>query len=198
MSRPARTLRRPSGTRHERETILVVTEGQTEKGYIEGLKQHLRSSATPQVTATKVVNGKGEPDRVMRTAQARSKDADFDEVWLLLDVDEHARLLPVVEQARRLGFFAAVSNPCFEVWVVWHFEDVRQEADRGDVQRTARGHGVDKSLPANFPYDLRVEAVNRADRRFVGINCVGPNPSTGFPRLLDRICGTDSAPAKCD
>lgn len=172
----------------------MVTEGQTEKEYIEGLKQHLRSNETPQVTPTKVVNGKGEPDRVMQTAQARSKDADFDEVWLLLDVDEHARLIPVVDEARRFGFFAAVSNPCFEVWVVWHFEDVSHESDRRDVQRAARRYRVDKSMPVNFPYGLRAEAENRAAQRVVDVNSVGPNPSTGFPRLLERICGTRRSP----
>jgi hypothetical protein len=51
----------------------------------------------------------------------------------------------------------------------------------------ARGHGVDKSMPGNFPYGRRVDAETRAAQRIVEANCIGSNPSTGLPRLLERI-----------
>ena len=184
--RSGRRLPRKTAQREERKTVLVVTEGQTEKEYVEGLKQKLRDIKA-EITPIKVVDGKGEPSKVMSAARDRAKRGDFDDVWLLLDVDEHAQLEPTLREATEEGFSAAVSNPCFEVWIVWHFEDVQYECKGADVQRVARKHGVDKSIPRDFPFDRRVEAASRASRQAVDINHVGPNPSSGFPRLLERV-----------
>ena len=93
--RPARSLNRRTGTRRENRRLLVVTEGKTEKEYLEGLMQSLRPDGM-QVTAIDVVDGRGEPSKVLKTAKARyqSRADDYDEVWLLLDVDQHAKLPP--------------------------------------------------------------------------------------------------------
>ena len=58
--RPPRPLHRRTGTRRENRRLLVVTEGKTEKEYLEGLMQSLRPAGT-QVISIDVVDGKGEP-----------------------------------------------------------------------------------------------------------------------------------------
>jgi len=186
VNRATRDLRRPGPRREESRTILVVTEGQTEKEYLEGYRQHLRSLPV-SVTTVKVVNGKGEPSKVLRTAQDRSAAGDFDEVWLLMDVDEHARLPEVLGDARGAGFFSAVSNPCFEVWVVWHFGEVRPEVGRRELQQAARRNGVDKSVPGTFPFDRVGEALTRSAGHPAAVNEIGPNPSTAVPSLIEAI-----------
>ena len=166
----------------------MVTEGKTEKEYLEGFMQFLRPNGT-QVTAIDVVDGRGEPSKVLKTAKARyhSHADDYDEVWLLLDVDEHAKLIPVLQETRQENFSAAVSNPCFEVWLLWHFKDWRREGSSSEVQRVARRHGLGKSIPPAFPYTKHPEAKRRASRTPVGANEIGRNPSTALPSLLEVI-----------
>lgn len=186
--RPARSLNRRTGTRRENRKLLVVTEGKTEKEYLEGLMQSLRPNQT-QVTTIDVVDGRGEPSKVLKTAKARcqSRADDYDEVWLLLDVDQHAKLTPVLQETRQENFSAAVSNPCFEIWLLWHFEDWTREDSSREVQHAAKRHGLGKSIPPAFPYAKHPEARRRASRTPVGANEIGQNPSTALPSLLESI-----------
>lgn len=186
--RPVRSLNRRTGTRRESRRLLVVTEGKTEKEYLEGLMQSLRPDGM-QVTPIDVVDGRGEPSKVLKTAKARchSRADGYDEVWLLLDVDQHAKLTPVLRETRQENFSAAVSNPCFEVWLLWHFEDWTREGSSSEVQHAARRHGLGKSIPPAFPYTKHPEAKRRASRTPVDVNEIGRNPSSALPSLLESI-----------
>ena len=190
--RPARSLNRRTGTRRENRRLLVATEGKTEKEYLEGLMQSLRPDGM-QVTTIDVVDGRGEPSKVLKTAKARyqSRADDYDAVWLLLDVDQHAKLTPVPRETRHENFSAAVSNPCFEVWLLWHFEDWTREGSSSEVQHAARRHGLGKSIPPAFPYSKHPEARRRASHAPVGANEIGRNPSTALPSLLEVILRND-------
>ena len=52
--------------------------------------------------------------------------AEYDERWLLLDVDHRsvgphvANLVQTLSQARRQGVNVAICNPCFELWLLLH------------------------------------------------------------------------------
>jgi hypothetical protein len=46
-------------------------------------------------------------------------------VWCVFDCDEHARLKPAIDQATALELSLAVSNPCFDLWFLLHFQDQR-------------------------------------------------------------------------
>lgn len=188
MTRSRRSVLRTRGSRRERKAIIIVTEGQTEKQYVEGLRQYLRPRSV-QVTACKVVDAKGEPSKVLKTALGRKHDSavDYDEILLFLDVGEHASLSRVLTESRRTGMKAIVSNPCFEVWIVWHFQEIANSVDRDAVQRMARGYGVDKNVPANFSYGCYSKAVERASRHQIKVNHVGPNPSTAIPLFISML-----------
>ena len=58
--------------------------------------------------------------------QIPAKLDDADEFWLVVDVDRHHTLGPTLGRLRRRGrqWAAAVSNPCFEVWLQLHLVDV--------------------------------------------------------------------------
>ncbi len=64
-----------------------------------------------------------------RDIEAEQDDEDpFDEVWVVFDTEGPQNLQRqtaarnAVEDARQLGFLTAVSNPCFEFWILLHFE----------------------------------------------------------------------------
>jgi hypothetical protein len=47
----------------------------------------------------------------------------FEAVWCVCDVDQHATLAAAREMAAKEAVGMAVSNPCFELWCLLHFDD---------------------------------------------------------------------------
>lgn len=52
-----------------------------------------------------------------------------------MDVDEHANLERACVGAARSGIDVAVSSPCFEIWLLWHFQDRFTWADATTLSR---------------------------------------------------------------
>lgn len=48
---------------------------------------------------------------------------DGDQVWALVDVDRHESIKNAIQLAREKKVRLAISNPCFEYWILLHFED---------------------------------------------------------------------------
>lgn len=174
--------------RPERARILVVTEGMTtEPEYFNGLAQHLRSTGVRLKGPTVKRRGR-DPLGVVRLAESvYSKDNDFDYVWCVFDVDSHSRLDPAVREAARLNFHIAVSNPCVELWLLWHFEDQSAEISGPDLRRRLRRYGFrDKSLPTSFPYGAYRDA---RDRCVKPCDAVPENPGSGLCALVSLMSG---------
>ena len=54
-----------------------------------------------------------------------NEDDEIDEVWCVFDVEwpkNHPKLNASLQLAHSHGVQTAVSNPCFEYWLVLHFE----------------------------------------------------------------------------
>jgi hypothetical protein len=60
-----------------------------------------------------------------------------DEGWIVIDRDAwpEDELNEVHREAKAAGFEAAVSNPCFELWLYLHFRDSKPFVDRHACQR---------------------------------------------------------------
>ncbi|MGW6281706.1 RloB family protein [Kribbella sp. NPDC055071] len=128
----------------------------------------------------------------MRTPSAiavRSAD-EFDEVWCVFDVDDFD-IEPATREARRAGLELAVSDPCFELWLLLHHEDCRAfQNGYKDVVRSLQKHvgGYDKTKLAFADYAGGVTAATvRAEK--LGES---GNPSTGMWRLATRSVMTRS------
>lgn len=199
--------RRPSA--EQRRRILVFCEGkETESGYLRALRKELRS---PLVEI--VIEGYGEdPKALVERAVARKREAErearrkgdpesfLDQVWCVFDVDDHTRLVEVRQQARANGIELAVSNPCFELWALLHFQEQTAFLNREKVRSFLKRHLADyrKALPFDRLWPGYEEAVRRAehlDRRCEERGCPGDNPSTGVYRLTELIRKEGRRPA---
>lgn len=187
--REASSHRRPP-YRIQRQAILVVCGGvQTEPRYFDGLKQAYRNTAV-NITIKK----KGAcPEDVMRYAlKLRDQSGSaYDECWCVLDVDDFD-LMPCLSLARKNLVNLAISNPCFEYWLLLHFEACSAPL--------ARYHDAVKRLLKHVPHyeksalkfadfsDGVVDAVERARR----IGCDPGteherNPSSGVWTLVENL-----------
>ncbi len=118
--RVARSSRR-APFREPRLRLLVVCGGErTEPAYFRGLKGHLRNPAV-QIKVKARVRAPEDLVRYARSIAPAGGD-EFDEVWCVVDCDEFD-LEPAVALAAELDVRLAVSNPCFELWLLLHHQD---------------------------------------------------------------------------
>ncbi|WP_218019278.1 RloB family protein [Nocardia niwae] len=166
--------------------ILIVCGGEaTEPAYFHGLRRYLRNPATKSVVTVRPED----PKRVV--AFAARQRADYDQIWCVLDVDEFD-YSEAIRMARTSKIDLAVSNPCFEYWLLLHFEnyDAALTSFR-DVEKRLKKHlpAYDKSAPRFADYIEGVqEAVRRAKSRSVdGGENYRTNPSTGVWKLVELM-----------
>ena len=67
--------------------------------------------------------------------RGRSSFEEGDQVWAVFDRDEHPRFEEAVALCERNGVKVARSNPCFEVWLILHYEDWHKPSGRHEAQK---------------------------------------------------------------
>ena len=117
--------------RHERDDRIFVIA--TEDTYAP--KQYFEALSLPRVRVLVLETQEQDsaPSQVVdrlieahRNAQRHEKVQEGDEFWILIDSDHHfqpnhcAGTVRSLDAARQSGFGIAVSNPCFEVWLLLH------------------------------------------------------------------------------
>lgn len=179
-----RSRRRPF--REPRTRILVLCCGKrTEPQYFNALVGHVRN---PSVTV-KVKTGTSDPAGLVAQAKAFLDSGALDEVWCVVDVDEFdvARAVQSARSEPRIRL--AVSNPCFELWLLLHFQGhaafMPNAAKAADLLRR-HVPGFEKAVEfRRYEPGLR-QAIERA-RTLGGTDDDHPNPSTGVWRLVELI-----------
>lgn len=198
--RGERPLRRRAPQIDERARFVIFCEGElTEPLYLKAFAalQEVRS------TATLDVRGMGcEPRKLVEEARnvkrsERRHWTGVTEYWCVFDVEaptQHARLHDAVQMARDNGISVAISNPCFELWLVLHYADHESWIDNDDCRSLRRQHdgSLGKSLDGAAYMPRRREAIMRAkqlETLHASANREFPNdnPSSGVYRLLEAI-----------
>lgn len=162
----ARDLRRRAAVRQAFERLLIVCEGEkTEPQYLEELRAERRlSTAHVQVQPARFGT---EPIQVVAFAEHLFRTGDralgieaqaFDRVIVVFDRDDHQtyhKALAKVQalngsltndEKRRIPVEAAASVPCFELWLLLHFEDIQAPIHRDEVYQRLKQYlsGYDK------------------------------------------------------
>jgi RloB-like protein len=155
----ARDLRRQGAKRGLYERLLIVCEGsKTEPAYLEEIRSQYRLS-TANVMVLHSEFGT-DPMSVVKYAEqifkegdshAKIKPKEFDRVFVVFDRDDHHNYALALETSQALhqkmrndekrfvSFQPIASVPCFELWLLLHFEDVLAPIHRQEVvQRLCR------------------------------------------------------------
>ena len=117
--------RRPS-RRSPKERVLVVCEGAyTEPLYFGAMRDRLRLN-TLEVKATKGVDPRTLVNIASEEDEREKRNGErFDSVYCVFDRDSHPQFDEASNMARARGFRLARSWPCFEFWLLLHFDFVR-------------------------------------------------------------------------
>lgn len=187
--------------RDPKPVILIVCEGAvTEPEYFDGLRRDCRN---PRVHI-RLEPARGAPEALVRTAKRLKRAAEkeakreadenvvFDAVWCVCDVDEHVGLDKAQAAAQGEGIRMAISNPCFELWLLLHFHDDPGPQHRRHLQQRLRQQLPDYDKRVRFDaykpgYEEAVRRAERLDRRATDRGEPGGNPTTGVYLLTESI-----------
>ena len=199
--RRGRSLARRRARLEPRLRLLIVCEGRvTEPRYFRALRHEYRNSLVqidilPEGGVPKsLVEYALERVAVARREARRNRDPylNYDEVWCVFDVDNHPNLAEARQQASDNGLKVAISNPCFELWLLLHFRDQRAQQGRHYIQACCREHmpEYEKEIPYGTiqpSYKLAVDRAIALDKWQQEQSRPGGNPSTGVYKLTERI-----------
>jgi hypothetical protein len=122
---PPRTRR--SGVRDAR-LIIIAAEGlNTEKKYFSDLRA---TYLNPRIhlEILERLSSASDPARVIRLLDSFRKkykvQPGYDQLWLVIDVDRwgEGKLAEIARLCQQKDYDLAVSNPCFEVWLLLHLK----------------------------------------------------------------------------
>ncbi len=197
-------LKRRVAVRQPRKTILIFCEGErTEPEYLKALKYQpwVRDIAAVDLRVETGHGGSVPTTLVSLAADARRRaldeEGEIDEIWCVFDVEwpqNHSGLQGAVKQALQNGIKLAISNPCFELWLVLHFQDHNAWLDNDPARRLRRSldRSGDKGIDAATYMPLVRDAARRAKEldelhRRNGTAFPHDNPSSGMHRLFATI-----------
>lgn len=165
----------------------------TEKKYFQDFRtsKYFNNSGLIEIVPLKRLKDKGsDPFSVKKLLKEAKKDYGFkitDEFWLIVDRDDWESIhklsfdFLVVECKKETNFYLAMSNPCFEIWLVLHLKDLSEFSEEeqtlifenakignknyidnvvGQLQGGDRGYN--KRPNPNIYLPLTKKAINRA------------------------------------
>jgi hypothetical protein len=196
-------LKRRRSFREPKPRFLIVCEGTvTEPAYFRAVERLVRKvileiagAGVPKTVVQRAVADKKKAER-----EAESRENDFlryDQVWCVFDVDDHPLLPEAKQQAQVHEIGIAQSNPCFELWLLLHFEDQTAHIKRSDLRKRCETHmhGYKKHPDCTSLMERMPAAITRATKLENSQADVNPggNPSTGVHRLVQAIQEAASA-----
>lgn len=209
----ARELRRRAAQRQPAERLLIICEGaKTEPLYLREIRQELRlPSANVQVQPAALGT---EPLRIVDYAErlftqgSRALEIhprSFDRVLAVFDRDEHHTYNAALDRAAALNermvndenvkvpFEAVVSVPCFELWLLLHFEDVLAPLHRDEAVDRLRTHLADYAKGQGSHWAATRGRVENAMQRAAALTGAGhtaadgSQPYTNMHELVYRL-----------
>jgi hypothetical protein len=122
---------RRSGVRDARLIVIAAEGTNTEKQYFDALRAKYRNTRIhPESIARKTTAS--DPAHVMKGLDDFRKQyrlrSGCDELWLVIDRDKWHKqnLSDIAAQCQQKSYFLAVSNPCFEVWLLLHIKELEE------------------------------------------------------------------------
>lgn len=176
---------------------MVFCEGKnSEPDYINGLKR------LPEIADNTSLNlelhpEQGVPLTLVKMAAARLADPEVDECWCLFDVEwpkHHPNLSDARQLAQAKGVKLAISNPCFELWLILHHREFTRFVNTADAERMSRqlDGRTGKRIDSATYMPLRKQAAHRAEaleKRHTNNSTTFPddNPSSGMHHFLRAL-----------
>ena len=198
-------------------SFLIACEGEcTEPNYIKDLVQQQKQERMIAI-GTKVIianHQHSDPSGVVTDLINMPNWQDYDEKWIVIDRDEiefkgkgfgghtQENFDNAIKLANENKISVACSNPCFELWIVLHFEYLQSASSRDDIQKRAKEllnsildknmqiQKVDAMKALENLYSIlkvRTETAIKFATKLSENEAGFENPSTGVYKLVNSI-----------
>jgi len=137
MPRERKELIRPSGFREAEKLFVLSFEGtRSEPRYFDGLRNSIYFNDNGRIEFAELTRKQNEKlgsdpkvvKQILKAAKSEFALKSTDEFWMIIDRDDwetthHINIDQIVKECKDEGnFFMAMSNPCFEFWLLLHLE----------------------------------------------------------------------------
>jgi hypothetical protein len=194
-----KSLKRSAHKQPERIIWLVFCEGQSEIRYFEAVKRTLPRSIQTHLSLeiSKVV---GLPKELIKKMRNHDSFSFADSKWIVSDVEwpkNHPGLHKVRNESIQEDITFLLSNPCFETWLIWHYQDQSRQLSSREAKRellrsvgsAAENLSMSELMGARARAVLRAQAMRSTHERN-GTNSPDDNPSSDiylFIEALERV-----------
>lgn len=109
-----------------------------------------------------------DPALIVKQATERSENETWDQVWCVFDIEAPPKpsSVPSIERAQDAGHHVAWSNPCFEIWLLLHFQPTCPPFETSAAVGAALRHHMPDFKKASFVsaelLDVADTAITRA------------------------------------
>lgn len=202
------TLKRSHSHLEPRPIFYIFCEGErTEPDYFRALRNSLAPKlniniefpyvgAVPHTIANHAVEFKKSEFRSKRRVSSFNEN---DQVWAVFDRDQHPNFDEAVRLCKKNNVPVGRSNPCFEVWLILHFEDYGAQDNSQEVKKRFNKLLRDEKISQKHDrYRELVKHVEDAERRAtkqMEFRCQEDNkygnPSTTVGQLTAAIRDTN-------
>lgn len=127
--RKRKTFERQEGVRSSRLVVIAAEGRDTENIYFETMKNYLHASDV-HVEVLRRNSNESSPESVFKQVHKFMDEYNIekdDQLWIVVDKDKWAeKMLASVAQRciQNESLYFCVSNPCFELWLLLHIEDI--------------------------------------------------------------------------
>ena len=149
MGRERKELKREKRFKKLNSLFVIATEGEkTELQYFSQYKDNFDLEGK-RITLEIIPSRKGEssPSYILKNLDSFKKENDLrgiDRLWMVIDRDSHSwkpkEIRDVATKCQQKKYGLALSNPCFELWVLLHLADLSlySESDKKEIELNAR------------------------------------------------------------
>lgn len=163
MPRKKRPLDRDSGVVRDASLVVIACE---DKYAVEQYFTRFRTRRV-QFVVLPTENGCSSPKDVLsRLDEFKEREAteEGDDFWVCIDTDHWTKsnhiqnLREVLQQCRQKKYDVAISNPCFELWLLLHFDDCSKQTPATAAEAVDSLRRVAKGYQKNQCYRLKIGA----------------------------------------
>lgn len=202
MGRIKRDFKRPENKRSAK-LIVIATEGRkTERIYFEALAENFDSTKV-HVEVIEKLDDNSSPDVVLEQLNSFADEFNLDEndeLWMVIDRDYQSWEIEMIKSVAQIchqkrGYYLAVSNPAFELWLLLHLVDCsaltqQEKEDLFKNAKVTRNKTYSKKMlsdllggfnEAKYDADSFVPKVEEAIKNAIALDV---NPRTRWPNYL--------------
>ncbi len=133
--------------------IFIFCEGAKREYQYFSCFRGLDSRIDPRIIQTEQ-HDNNSPTGLFEKAQELFKVQDIelrstDYVWFIVDVDKWTQINDLKNDAEEESWFVGISNPCFEVWLYYHFFDSYPDFENMHISKSWKSF-VNKKISGGF------------------------------------------------